>query len=310
MTSSRTSRAAGSRTSRAAGSRTSPAAGSDAEAFPAPPPGPPPATLPGPPPGPLPGASGLATRGIGRREHLRDRIRDALRAAIISGRLKPGVIYSAPTLGAQFGVSSTPVREAMLDLVKEGLVVPHPNKGFRITEVSEQDLDNLAAVRLLIEPPTVREAVAVIPEDDFPRLRALAQDIVEAVERADLVGYIEADHVFHLTLLGYSGNRFLVDVVSGLRAQTRLPGLVPLLESGRLGRSAAEHHELLDLVEARDPAGTELLMRRHIGHVRGLWAGGATQEASAGVDRGDAAAASAGRSGSGSGSTREQPPWQ
>ncbi|MBB6347989.1 GntR family transcriptional regulator [Nonomuraea muscovyensis] len=220
------------------------------------------------------GAFGPEARGIGRREHLRDRIRDALRAAIISGRLEPGVIYSAPTLGAQFGVSSTPVREAMLDLVKEGLVVPHPNKGFRITEVSEQDLDNLAAVRLLIEPPTVRDAVAVIPADDFPRLRTLAQDIVEAVERADLVGYIEADHVFHLTLLGYSGNRFLVDVVSGLRTQTRLPGLVPLLESGRLGRSAAEHHELLDLVEARDPAGAELLMRRHIGHVRGLWAGG------------------------------------
>jgi DNA-binding GntR family transcriptional regulator len=91
--------------------------------------------------------------GVGRRENLRDRTRDALRAAIISGKLEPGVVYSAPALGAQLGVSPTPVREAMLDLVKAGLVVPHPNKGFRITEISEEDLDNLAAVRLLIEPP-------------------------------------------------------------------------------------------------------------------------------------------------------------
>ncbi|NUW36793.1 GntR family transcriptional regulator [Nonomuraea sp. SMC257] len=213
--------------------------------------------------------------GIGPRENLRDRIRAALRAAIISGELEPGVVYSAPVLGTQFGVSATPVREAMLDLVKEGLVVPQPNKGFRVTEVSEEDLDNLAAVRLLIEPRAVRESVCAIPEDDFPGLRRLAQDIVDAAERGDLVGYVEADHVFHLTLLGYSRNPVLVDVVSGLRARTRLLGLTPLLQSGRLGRSAAEHHELLDFIQARDPVGAELMMHRHIGHVRGLWAGGA-----------------------------------
>ncbi|NUW40585.1 GntR family transcriptional regulator [Nonomuraea rhodomycinica] len=213
--------------------------------------------------------------GIGPRENLRDRIRAALRAAIISGELEPGVVYSAPALGTQFGVSATPVREAMLDLVKEGLVVPQPNKGFRVTEVSEEDLDNLAAVRLLIEPRAVRESVCAVPEDDFPGLRRLAQDIVDAAERGDLVGYVEADHVFHLTLLGYSRNPVLVDVVSGLRSRTRLLGLTPLLQSGRLGRSAAEHHELLDFIQARDPAGAELLMHRHIGHVRGLWAGGA-----------------------------------
>ncbi|MCW3814320.1 GntR family transcriptional regulator [Micromonospora sp. DR5-3] len=213
--------------------------------------------------------------GVGRRENLRDRTREALRAAIISGKLEPGVVYSAPALGAQLGVSPTPVREAMLDLVKGGLVVPHPNKGFRITEMSEEDLDNLAAVRLLIEPPTVRDVVAVIPKEDIPELRTLAQSIVDAAEQGDLVGYIEADHVFHLTLLGYSRNRFLVDVVADLRSQTRLLGLTPLLKSGRLGRSAAEHHELLDFIEARDPSGAELLMHRHIRHVRGLWAGGA-----------------------------------
>ena len=214
-------------------------------------------------------------QSLGQRETLRERVRDALRAAVISGELEPGVVYSAPALGARFGVSPTPVREAMLDLVKEGLVVAQPNKGFRITEVSEQDLDDLAAVRLLIEPPTVRDCVRLIPEEDFPALRGMAQAIVDAVERGDLVGYIRADHVFHLTLLGYSGNRHLVDVVADLRGRTRLLGLSPLLHSGRLGRSAAEHHDLMDFVEARDAAGAEDLMRRHIGHVRGLWAGGA-----------------------------------
>lgn len=213
-----------------------------------------------------------SVRRLAQRENLRDSVANALRAAVISGELKPGEVYSAPTLGARFGVSATPVREAMLDLVREGLVISLRNKGFRVTEVSDEDLDNVAAVRQLIEPPTIRDVVPVIPAADYPRLRRLAEDIVVAAEAGDLIAYIEADRVFHVTLLAYSGNQKLVDVVSDLRSQTRLLGLTPLVESGRLVPSATEHHELMDLVEAGDGEGAEQLMRQHIGHVRGLWA--------------------------------------
>jgi DNA-binding GntR family transcriptional regulator len=218
--------------------------------------------------GPLP-----SVRRLAQKENLRDSVANALRAAVISGELVPGEVYSAPMLGARFGVSATPVREAMLDLVREGLVTSRRNKGFRVTEVSDEDLDNLASLRQLIEPPTIRDVVPLIPAEDFPRLRALAEDIVVAAEAGDLIAYIEADRVFHVTLLAYSGNQRLVDVVSDLRSQTRLLGLTPLVESGRLGQSAVEHHELMDLVEARDAEGAEQLMQRHISHVRGLWAG-------------------------------------
>ncbi|MGO4751716.1 GntR family transcriptional regulator, partial [Streptomyces sp. 2MCAF27] len=129
-------------------------------------------------------------RTVGKREILRDRVRNALRAAIISGELTPGTVYSAPTLAAKFGVSSTPVREAMIDLVKEELVVAQPNKGFLITEVSEQDLDEVTAVRLLVEPPSVRAVVPLVPAEDFPALRELAQRIVEAAVKGDLIGYV------------------------------------------------------------------------------------------------------------------------
>lgn len=207
-----------------------------------------------------------------KRENLRDSVAHALRAAVISGEMEPGTVYSAPVLGAKFGVSATPVREAMLDLVKEGLVISLPNKGFRVTEMSDDDLDNVTRLRLLIEPPTVRDVVPRIPMADIPRLRELAEDIVVAAEAGNLIEYIEADRVFHVTLLAYSGNPRLVDVVSDLRSQTRLLGLTPLVKSGRLVQSAAEHHELVDLVAARDAAGAEQLMLRHIGHVRGLWA--------------------------------------
>ncbi|MFE1904847.1 GntR family transcriptional regulator, partial [Streptomyces gardneri] len=75
------------------------------------------------------------------RERLRDQVAHALRAALISGELRPGVVYSAPTLAEDFGISATPVREAMLDLAREGLVEPVRNKGFRVTEVDQRHHD-------------------------------------------------------------------------------------------------------------------------------------------------------------------------
>jgi DNA-binding GntR family transcriptional regulator len=106
-----------------------------------------------------------------RKTHLRETVLRALRAAIVSGEMVPGIIYSAPSLGARFGVSATPVREAMLDLVQENLMTIEPNKGFRVREISEQELDQMAQIWLLLEPPVVRNVVGLIPDEDLPVLR-------------------------------------------------------------------------------------------------------------------------------------------
>src|SRR5690242_15258839 len=90
-----------------------------------------------------------------RADSLREKVTRALEAALVAGEMKPGVIYSAPALAERFGVSATPVREAMLDLVREGMVEPVRNKGFRVTALSDRDLDELTELRTLIEAPTV-----------------------------------------------------------------------------------------------------------------------------------------------------------
>ncbi|MFI9509612.1 GntR family transcriptional regulator [Nocardia sp. NPDC052566] len=209
-----------------------------------------------------------------KRPTLRDHVSDALRAAIISGELEPGVLYSAPWLSERFGVSATPVREAMLDLVKQGLVISVPNKGFRVTETSDDDLDAIAKIRLLLEPPSVRSIVGDIPEADIPGLRLQADKIVDAAKRGDLVEYVDADRRFHLMLLDYCRNPRLSQIVSDLRAQTRLFGLAALVERGELEKSAQEHHTIVDLIEQRRGEEVERFLRSHIGHVRGIWAAG------------------------------------
>ncbi|MDH2388399.1 GntR family transcriptional regulator [Streptomyces sp. HNM0663] len=209
---------------------------------------------------------------ITAQERLRDQVAHALRAALVAGELRPGHVYSAPGLAADFGVSATPVREAMLDLAREGLVEPVRNKGFRITEVSERDLDQYTEIRLLIEVPTVGRITREAAHEDLEALRPVAVEIVEAAREHDLIGYLEADRRFHLTLLGLAGNERLVETVGELRKRSRLYGLTLLDEQNALLPSAEEHLELLDLMLAGDAAAAEACMTRHLGHVRSLWA--------------------------------------
>ncbi|TQL18726.1 GntR family transcriptional regulator [Streptomyces sp. SLBN-134] len=218
--------------------------------------------------------SHLKSRAISVQTHLRDQVADALRAALIAGELRPGVVYSAPTLAAELGVSATPVREAMLDLAREGLVEAVRNKGFRVTEMTEQDLDEFTEIRTLIEVPTVGRVAATAAVEQLESLRPLAQRIVTAAQEHDVLKYLEADHRFHLELLALAGNRHLVEVVSDLRKRSRLFGLGSLNETGRLVASAQEHVELLDLMVAGRIREAEECMRRHLAHIRSLWADG------------------------------------
>ena len=206
------------------------------------------------------------------RESLREKVTRELRMALVTGRLVPGQVYSAPALAEQFGVSATPVREAMLDLVREGLVTAVRNKGFRVTRLDETALTECTRLRRLIEPPTLGEVAATADLDDIAAWRSTADEIMATAAAGDVTGYIDADMRFHLGLLGLAGNRLLVDTVRDLRYRTRLFGIPRLARAGQLAPSAAEHPRLLDLMLARDVTGTTTLMNQHLDHIHHDWA--------------------------------------
>jgi DNA-binding GntR family transcriptional regulator len=209
---------------------------------------------------------------LAERVSLREQVAKALRAAVISGQLEPGVVYSAPMLAGTFGVSATPVREAMLDLAKEGLVEAVRNKGFRVVELSDRDLDELTELRMLIEVPTTARLAGRLDEAALAGLRTLSRQIEAAAMSGDLIAYLETDREFHLTLLGHGGNRQLVDLVAELRSKARLYGLGRLADTGRLVDSAREHGGLVELLASGSGDAAETLTRHHIQHVRGIWA--------------------------------------
>lgn len=211
--------------------------------------------------------------------NLRESVLEQLRTAIITGALAEGTVVSAPTLGKALGVSATPVREAMMDLAREGLIETIKNKGFRITAMSDKELDDLAEIRLLIEPPSMHSVVGRISNAKFGELRGLADLCLRAAEDEDLDAYLRHDRELHARILAHTGNPQLVDLATTLRLRTRMYGLAVLAKKGQLAESAREHHRLIQLLEAGNGAGAERLLHEHINHAREIWATGGDEDA-------------------------------
>jgi DNA-binding GntR family transcriptional regulator len=214
---------------------------------------------------------------VNSRQSVRDQVAENLRSALVTGRLRPGERYSAPRLAQELGVSATPVREAMLDFVRLGWVEVEANAGFRVVEPSTRALDDMLELRLLIEVPTMGEIAAACEGETaeaVEALRPLARDLVAAAEEGDLVRYVTDDIDFHAGFLDLHGNARLTEFVSELRGSSRLFGLSALAAAGNLVETTREHERMIDLALARDREGMEALVRRHLGHTRGIWAVG------------------------------------
>ncbi|GAA3480103.1 GntR family transcriptional regulator [Streptomyces yanii] len=205
-----------------------------------------------------------APRVVVQRHSVRGQILDALRAALVDGELLPGQVYSAPVLGARFGVSATPVREAMQQLAIEGAVEVVPNRGFRVAERGPQELAELAEVRALIEVPVMLRLARTVEQARWAALRPLAEATVAAAAVGDRASYAESDRAFHRAVLTLSGNQQLVMVADDLHRRSQWPlENNPATRRADLLADAAEHTALLDALIAQDLAVVQSLVREH-----------------------------------------------
>ncbi|MFF2328030.1 MULTISPECIES: GntR family transcriptional regulator [unclassified Streptomyces] len=205
-----------------------------------------------------------APRPVVQRHSVRGQVLDALRAALVDGRLVPGEVYSAPVLGARLGVSATPVREAMQQLAAEGAVEVVPNRGFRVSRRGPRELAELAEVRALIEIPVMLKLARSVPAARWCALRPLADATVAAAAAGDRADYAESDRAFHSAVLALCGNEQLVMVADDLLRRSQWPlGDSPAVRRADLPADAAEHTALLDALIAQDLAAVQSLVRGH-----------------------------------------------
>lgn len=190
-----------------------------------------------------------------------------LHEAICSGRLAPGQIHSVQALAEQLGVSRTPVREALLQLARQGLVEPVRNRGFLVVERSLQDVREIFEIRLLLEPPAARAAARRAGADDVHRLRSHHHGMTAAARAGDADTMWKHDRAFHLAVLEASGNSRLARYIDTLRDLVQRRGQLTT-RSRRLEAIAAEHGPILAAMEKHHAAGAEQAMRHHIRQTR------------------------------------------
>ncbi|KOV36010.1 GntR family transcriptional regulator [Streptomyces sp. XY152] len=194
-------------------------------------------------------------RPVVQRSSVRGQVLDALRTALVTGDLRPGEVYSAPVLAERFGVSATPVREAMQQLALEDAVEVVPNRGFRVVERGARELAELAEIRALIEVPVMVRLARTVSVERWAELRPLAEATVRAASSGCRATYAEADRAFHRAVLALAGNEQLVRITEDLHRRAQWP----LVGSGPGGRGRAElvadaheHTALLDALIAGD----------------------------------------------------------
>ncbi|WP_405883471.1 MULTISPECIES: GntR family transcriptional regulator [unclassified Streptomyces] len=214
---------------------------------------------------PIPSPHAQNTRPVVQRASVRGQILDALRTALVAGELAPGEVYSAPVLGERFGVSATPVREAMQQLALEGAVEVVPNRGFRVVRRGTRELAELAEIRALIEVPVMLRLARAVPAARWAELRPLAEATVRAASAGCRATYAESDRAFHRAVLALAGNDQLVRIAEDLHRRAQWPLVGGPVSRGRadLVADAAEHTALLDALIAQDLPVVGTLVREH-----------------------------------------------
>ena len=193
-----------------------------------------------------------------------DSVHATLRAAILDGALSPGQPLSVPALSRQLDVSRSPVREALLALVADGLAVELPRRGVSVVAVEMSDLLEIHEVRVAVEAQAARLCAQ---RASGATVRGLADVLARqhaVVEQGDAAGWFRTNAEFHGAIAAGTGNRRLSEVLLTLEAQMRLGLRQVSSDREQRRRGLTEHHAVLEAIARHEPEAAEQAMRDHI----------------------------------------------
>ena len=199
---------------------------------------------------------------------LSEDVAERLREQIFSHELAPGSWLDEQNLAAAFGISRTPMREAIKVLASEGLVTTKMNKGAYVTQVDRRDLEQIFTVLSLLEGQAAKETAIKATEDQLTKLDNLHHRLEKAAADRDTEQFFEINVKFHELIQDIAGNKWMNGVIEDLRKVLKLQRRDSLSRSGRLLSSLVEHREILQAILKRDPQAAELVMGEHL--ARGL----------------------------------------
>ena len=191
-------------------------------------------------------------------------VADRLRAQIYRHELKPGDPIDEMALCERYGISRTPLREALKVLDSEGLIVLVPRKGSFVRNMDIAELNELFPVMAVLEGLCAREAVENCTPEDLKRLEEMHSNLEEFAANGNIDDYYEQNFDFHQAVQDLCANRTLQRIIGDLRKILRLARHMQLTIPGRLQESIDEHRQIMLAFRKHDPDLADQNMQMHL----------------------------------------------
>ncbi len=201
------------------------------------------------------------------KRSLAEQVYRHIRRMILSGELPAGERIPEERIAAEFGVSRTPVREALHRLAVLGLITIKPRSYAQVVKIDTDEADQIAAVRGQLEILAVRLLADKATEQDSQALKRAAKDCLNLLAQGDIAGFFEKDGEFHLEIARRCGNRYLVELMEQLDPKVQLFRLARCTTAKKIKANALFHDKIVDaLCKNNVPAAVKLMEQ----HVRGI----------------------------------------
>ena len=189
---------------------------------------------------------------------------EVIRAAILDGRLEPGRRLKEEELARELGISRTPVREALLVLLTEGLLDSAPNRGAAVRSYAAEDLDDLYQLRAVLEGFAARRAAARVSLDDVARLADSCERFEELRADEDVTELVRENVLFHEIILEAAGSARLTQLVRGVVQLPLVYRSFYWYSPGQKLISEHYHRQLTSALAAHDAERAEIVMKEHV----------------------------------------------
>lgn len=198
-----------------------------------------------------------------------------LRRMILHGELRPEGVIAEDETAARLGVSRTPVREALRELLREGLVREGPRRQVIVVAVTRAAQREVLLVRDAVEPLAARHAALQMDTSEIDQLRLLVIRQRRAIQRASIHEYLDADDEFHARIASW-GELLLEDLIRQVRAFVRLSLLGAEISVADLEAATTQHEGIIEALESHDPDAAERATADHLAATRDILKGGST----------------------------------
>lgn len=203
----------------------------------------------------------MRKKQIEKHQTLREKILEMIRDAILKGTLKPGERVSEPELAERFGISRTPIREAFRQLESEGYLEVIPRKGAVVASLSERDIEEFYAIKIILEGFAAKMAAENLTEKDIERLEAINDRLQKIADEGDVKSFFRVHNEFHDVFIKAAGNDKLYEMINQLVMKFKRLRLASLSQPGRMEISVEEHRNMIEAFKNHDGDRADNLVR-------------------------------------------------